>query len=93
MLVVSKTPLIFLKACVRKNFKLCKFVSPLQEPVRTEWSVCKIINMKLCLVNIANLIGTKIVMKYFNTAGNKQEITAIIVPFLRYTIYNANKYQ
>jgi len=49
--------------------------------------------MKLCLVNIANLIGTKIVMKYFNTAGNKQEITAIIVPFLRYTIYNANKYQ
>ena len=60
-------------ACVPKNFKLWNFFSQLQEPVRTEWNVCKIINLKLIFVNIVILIGTKIVMECFNTKGNKQD--------------------
>jgi hypothetical protein len=47
--------------------------SKLQRPVRTKLSVCEIVNLKLCFVNIVILMSTKILKLRFNKTGNKED--------------------
>jgi hypothetical protein len=66
-------PLILNGMCAQKFQIMQVFYSQLRNPVRTKWSVCKTINLKLFFVNTVIFTATKIVNLCFNKTGNKQD--------------------
>ena len=70
----SARPLSFFNGLCAQKFQIVQIFSPqLQETVHIKRNACKIMILKLFLVNIIILIGTKIVIVCCNKTGNKQD--------------------
>lgn len=71
-----------------QKFAFAHIFSQLERPLRTKQCARKIINLKLFVVNINILTGTKVVSSCFNKTRNKHKVKQEINIFFSPTLYN-----